>query len=134
MAALVGLSGTAMGLPPHLPRPVSSISNDNLGEFIAVSGHTKEFYPPPEPRAPYAFLLEDASTATMRVVIWPDIYARVDNHALLEQPGTSVTLTAEVAEYKDKIELHLQDWEEIHIESGTSSTEGLTTAPAVGQP
>jgi len=137
---LVGLAGAtalcavAMALPPHPPQPISSISSDNLGEFVAVSGRTKEFYPPPEPRAPYAFLLEDASTATMRVVIWPDIYARVDNHPLLEQQGTSVTLTAEVAEYKDKIELHLQDWEEIRIEPATSATEGLTTAPAIGHP
>src|SRR5690606_17577205 len=101
-----------------------------IGEFVTVRGHVAEFYPPPEPRAPYAFDLKEVGGQQMRVVAWPDIYERVDNHQLLKAPGTSVTLTAEVAEYKEKLELHLQDWEEITVEAGTEDT--TTTASAEG--
>lgn len=107
--------------------PFTEVKPQRIGEFVTVSGHVAAFYPPPEPRAPFAFSLKDAGGQQMRVVVWPDIFFRVEKHQHLEQPGTTVTLTAEIAEYNEKLELHLQDWEEITVEADSE----VTTTSAV---
>ncbi len=103
------------------------VKPERIGEFVTVSGTIDAFHLPPEPRAPFAFTLGDGAGRPMRVVVWPDIFERIDKGDLLRSPGTSVTLTAEVAEYNERLELHLQDWEEIDVEAGD---QGTTTSVA----
>lgn len=107
---------------------IKGIVPDNIGEFLPISGQVAVVIPPPEPRAPYGFLLQDKAGDRMKVCVWPDIFARVDNRDLLQTTGSLVTMTAQVVEYKDKLELHVLDWEEIDVVPGAANDDA-TTAP-----
>lgn len=134
IAGLIMLSAAGKAQTATRPiTPVTNIEPTNAGEFIRISGTIAEYIPPPEPRAPHAFILQDKAGDKMRVVAWRDIFERIDNHDALKTTGTKVTLTAEVVEYNEKIEIHVADWEEIDVtpsadDAPTSGSDAALTA------
>lgn len=109
---------------------LAKITGDNIGEFVAVQAKVAAFYYPIEPRAPYALLLKDDEGGRMRVTIWSDIFNLINQRDDLKTTGTALTLTAEVAEYNDKLELHLADPAEISIIDSPTSPTAATTPPS----
>lgn len=131
-AALAGASAAATELSA-----IEDITTDHIGEFVTLQGSAAGYFQPPEERTPYAFNIRDKNGQTIRVVAWPDIFENVKDKTLLQTTGTSVFITAQVAEHSGKLELHLQDWEELIVSAATSDTlshpsekvSGSTPAP-----
>ena len=135
MMILAATTGIRAQKPDHPVVPVAQVKPENVGEFKRISGRVTEFIYPPEPRAPYAFIMKDPAGDPMRIVIWRDIFDRIDHHEDLKTTGTPVTLTAEVVEYNEKIEMHVADWDEIDVTSLATTTSGtVTTDTATSAP
>lgn len=107
---LIASAATAEVLPG-----VKAVKPERLGEFVTLSGTVSEFTSPTLQNEPYGFVLTDAAGDRIRVVTWPDIFKHVKKKSRLETTGTVVQVTAEVAEYKGKMELHVQDYEEVKV-------------------
>lgn len=110
----------------------NQITKDKLGQLVKVEGKTSSFRASRGQRSPNSFFLRDAA-GEIRVVIWPEAFKSIPNRKALEMGGTMVRLEAEVAEYREKIELHVPDGEQVTILSGSSSTSSTTgTAASAG--
>jgi len=94
---------------------IKRIKPEQMGEFVTLSGSVSEFTSPTLQNEPYGFILTDATGDKIRVVTWPDIFKHVKDRKRLETTGTVIEVTAEVAEYKGKMELHVQDYEEVKV-------------------
>ncbi len=101
----------------------TEVTKDKLGQLVTVEGKTSSFRPSRGERSPNSFFLKD-NAGEIRVVIWPDVYKKIANSKSLETEGTSVQLEGEVAEYREKIELHVPDADQVKI-----GTAGATATP-----
>jgi hypothetical protein len=101
---------------------VADITVDNIGEFITIRGTAAGHNPPREDRAPHAFEIKDKDGKLIRIVAWPEIFDNVENKMLLNDHGTAIVITAEVTEYKGRLELQLHDWKEIRVGETTATT------------
>jgi hypothetical protein len=108
---------------------ISAIQKTHMGEFVTISGTVDRYFPSDSDKSPAAFIVKDGS-GKMRVCAWPDIFHRIAGVSALSKRGTRVTLTAEIAEYNDKIELHVADYAEVHIKGATSPPEEIEQTDA----
>jgi hypothetical protein len=111
----------------------SDLTPDQIGEFVTISGHTTHFRAPSNDRSPYWFRMRDSSGTEIRAVAWPDVLKSVSHWQALATTGTSITLTAEVADYEGTLELHVVDPTELLVQpsrAGTIPAAGLTSSSA----
>jgi hypothetical protein len=62
------------------------------------------------------------------VCAWPEIFEQISQKDRLRTTGTLIRVTAEVVEYEGRLELQIQDWEDVKIypdTTGVLQTSGL---------
>lgn len=114
-ASTAAAGGGANDAPPAAPQvAVNSITKAQTGEFVMVEGATESYKPSDSERAPHSFQLNDG-TSSIRVAIWPNIFEQIAGKEALSRGGVKIRLTAEVAEFQGKTELHVGDPNEVVI-------------------
>ncbi|MGI8908893.1 MAG: exodeoxyribonuclease VII large subunit [Candidatus Sumerlaeaceae bacterium] len=123
IAAAMSLAVVAAAVPCSGAEAVktSAVTKDKLGQQVTVEGKTSSFRASRGEKSPSSFMLKD-SAGEVRIVIWPDIYGQITGKEALEKDGTQVTIEGEVAEYREKIELHLNNASGVKISSDDATT------------
>jgi len=132
------LAAAALAVSLALPTAVlgaekvktNQVTKDKLGQLVQIEGAAGSFRGSKGERSPNSFFLKD-DAGEIRVVIWPDVFSKIQNSKALEANGTKVSLEGEVAEYREKIELHVQDADLFKVQGG-GAADTATTATATG--
>jgi exonuclease VII large subunit len=108
---------------------VSDVTRDKLGQEISLQGTVSSFRASKGEKSPNSFTLKDASGET-RVVIWPDAFSKVDGKDALQKDGATVSVSGEVAEYREKVEVHVKDASKVKVAGGSAAaaTSGTLSA------
>ncbi len=93
---------------------IASIGKEQVGKSVCIEGQVTGFRASRSERAPNSIYMQDASGG-IRVCVWPNVYSKLEPKISdqIRTTGTKVLLTAEVAEFRNKVELHLKDAEEV---------------------
>lgn len=106
---------------------VSDVTKDKIGQTVSLQGTASSFRASKGEKSPSSFMLKDSSGET-RVVIWPDVYGKITGKVALEKDGAQVKVDGEVAEYRDKIEVHVKDAASVKVTDGSTSSSSASTA------
>jgi DNA/RNA endonuclease YhcR with UshA esterase domain len=104
-------------LAPAATVKTTDITKDKLGSPVEVEGKVSSFRASKGEKSPNSFMLKDAA-GEVRVVIWPKEYADIKGKEGLGKDGTQVKVEGEVAEYKDKIEVHVKNGSGVTVSGG----------------
>jgi DNA/RNA endonuclease YhcR with UshA esterase domain len=128
MAAASALFSATMAVAAD---KVSDVTKDKMGSSVTLEGTASGFKASRGEKSPNSFMLKDATGET-RIVIWPDTYGKIAGKEGLEKDGAKVTVTGEVAEYREKVEVHVKDAAGVKVTggaaAGATSTSGTATA------
>lgn len=129
-ALAVAISLAALCTPALADKAkVSEVNAEKLGQLVTLEGKTSSFRESRQPRAPNSFMLKDDSNQEIRIVIWPDVFDKIQQKDALKNAGTQVQVEGEVKEYREKIEIHVPDAEQVKV-LGAGAADASTTGSA----
>lgn len=119
------------------PVALATITKADIGKNVKVSATIVTFDQPRSERAPYSMSIRDAAGTTMRTAIWRDTYADVAGKEGLAA-NAKIEFDAEVAEFREKLELHIKDAASVKVAGGAPAAKPVApaaaAAPAAGKP
>jgi len=124
LALTVGMADMALAQPAS---SVASISRADIKQYRTIQGQVTSYKAPTSDRAPHSLLVQDP-TGIIRVAIWNDVWQQIPFRDRLTQPGTGISATVQVAEYRGNLEGHLNRPTDISLagDAVPAATPGLT--------
>lgn len=92
---------------------IEDIAASKVGSVVRVTGTIEDLKPPRGERHPWTWELKD-DTGGIRVAMWQNVKARIVNEDMLKE-GASVELTPEVTSYRGKVQLQVNNPDDIRF-------------------
>ncbi len=132
-AAAHGRSGAAFVPFPGGVDP-STVTRDQLGANLVVTGTIAKFEPSSGERVPHRITLFEEGDRVFEVVYWPDVAARVHGeNGALPFVGQKISVKGKVGEYREKLQIRVSNPKTIRLE-GFNEADDASSASAASAP
>lgn len=111
------------------PISISQVTKDKVGSEVEIAGEVISFQASNQDKKPNSLQIQDP-TGKIRVAIWNDAFSKVPDHEKLAT-GSKVEVKADVAEFRNALELHVKDASGLKVTAGTAKAAAASTATAV---
>lgn len=114
------------------PISISQVTKDKVGSEVEIAGEVISFQASNQDKKPNSLQVQDP-TGKIRVAIWNDAFSKVPDHEKLAT-GSKVEVKADVAEFRNALELHVKDASGLKVAAGTAKAAAASTATAAAAP
>jgi RecJ-like exonuclease len=106
---------------------INQITAGSIDSTVTIEGQITNMYGPSSPQAPYSFYVTDG-TETIRIVIWQNIYKNIPNPSQFTV-GSRIRVTGKVRQYRNNLEIHLENPAGIRLATEVAATPAPVTEP-----
>ena len=96
-------------------RDATTITRDQIGNFVAVRGQIARYAPSTDARTPHILTIVDRAAEPVEVIYWPDVASRIVTRGQ-PQVGASIAVAGTVADYRGKLQIRITRPEQIRYE------------------
>ncbi len=110
----------------------STLTKEQLGNNIVVTGNVVKFEPSIGERVPHRITMFEEGDRVFEVVYWPDVASRVhgDNEAM-PFIGQKLSVKGKIGEYRDKLQIRISNPKAIRLQGFNGSDQPPAEAPQV---